>query len=370
MTPLATLLRRRILTQGPLPFIDFMSSCLTHPVHGYSVKGHRIGRHGDFITAPETSQIFGELIGLWMVDCWEKLNRPQQFRLIELGPGNGQLMQDALRAAAMRPAFGQAAEIHLLETNTDLMAIQNRRIGKTAVYWHKAVDSLPSTGPLIVIANEFFDALPVRILKLAEHGWQERYVDWDQKKFIPIEAAPQPPFPEKPGDDPEPNPYEPDTTYKPDVPHIREVRPAAAAFLSALLKATATGGGYGLIIDYGYTKPPNRETIEAIRDHHYVDPLSMPGKTDLAAHVDFADLSCKAQNHGATVYGPVSQRRFLTALGLASRARLLLAQANRKQKEQIQSDLYQLMASSKMGLVFRVMGFSSPGLPAPDGFAH
>ncbi len=365
MTPLATLLRRRILTQGPLPFIDFMASCLTHPVHGYAVKGQRIGRYGDFITAPETSQIFGELIGLWMVDCWEKLGRPDRFRLIELGPGNGLLMQDALRAAAIRPAFGEAADIHLLETNSDLMASQSRRIGKA--HWHQRIDSLPSTGPLIVIANEFFDALPVRILRLTGEGWQERHVDWDQKQFIPIEARPQPRFPAIPGNGSERDQHKPDTAYA-DTSHICEVRPAAEALLSNLIKRAADGGGYGLIIDYGYTKPPNRETIEAIRQHHYVDPLSQPGETDLAAHVDFAALSHSIQNNRGRVYGPISQRQFLTALGLASRARMLLAHADQKQKEQIQSGLHRLMASSKMGLIFRVMGFSSPGLPTPDGF--
>ncbi len=388
MTPLAALLRQRILDQGPLPFIDFMASCLTHPVHGYSVKGCRIGRRGDFITAPETSQIFGELIGLWMVDCWEKLNCPDRFRLIELGPGNGLLMQDALRAAALRPAFGAAAEIHLVETNTDLMAVQKRILGKVTTYWHKTVDSLPSTGPLIVIANEFFDALPVRILRLTKQGWRERYVDWRENSFVTTQAMPQPPFPDKTDhalgpvleshpdhSDTLPSDTVPsDTTHSDTIPsdtiRIREIRPAAAGLLSALLKRAATGGGYGLVIDYGYTEPPDCETIEAIRHHEYVDPLSKPGETDLAAHVDFTRLCDHVRNNGATVYGPISQRRFLTALGLARRALSLLAQANQKQQECLQSALHRLMASSGMGLAFRVMAFSSPGLPSPDGFEH
>jgi NADH dehydrogenase [ubiquinone] 1 alpha subcomplex assembly factor 7 len=360
VNPLEELLARRIRTQGPLTVAEFMAEALGHPEYGYYATRDPLGRRGDFTTAPEISQVFGELIGLWCVDLWDRAGRPDPFILGELGPGRGTLMADALRAARVVPQFLAALRLHLIETSPVLRQAQHRALKDFAPIWHDSIASLPQV-PSLLIANEFLDALPIRQLIKTETGWHE--------KLIGLSAeADSLAFALSPGPAPSAALVPPVLQDAPPG-SVCEVSPAALAVADTLARRVVGEGGAALIIDYGHTKRGCGETLQAVRRHQRHDPLDDPGEADLTAHVDFAALAEIASVAGATIWGPVTQGDFLQRLGIAARAERLLAAATPGQAADIGSACRRLIDPKEMGRLFKVLCIAGPTMPAPAGFA-
>jgi NADH dehydrogenase [ubiquinone] 1 alpha subcomplex assembly factor 7 len=358
-TPLLGELRRLIAVEGPITIERYMALCLGHPVHGYYRTRDPLGAAGDFTTAPEISQIFGELLGLWTAEVWHGLGRPAAFRLVELGPGRGTLMADALRALkAAAPDCLAAADLHLVETSPTLRAAQARALANAAPAWHDAIDTLPG-GPAIVLANEFFDALPVRQYQRTERGWCERRVglDGDALAF---------------GLSPDPTPEIAARERTPQAaPGAILTLPAVALDLTRRIAGRlAREGGALLAIDYGDLYGGTADTLQAVARHRFADPLEAPGETDLTAQVDFAALARAAAGEGAVVHGPVTQADFLLALGLAQRAERLAARANPVQAAAVKAGADRLTdrTTRGMGHLFKVMGLAGPGQAPLPGF--
>lgn len=359
MTPLARVIAEQIETTGPMPVARFMELALNHPTLGYYRTRDPLGAAGDFITAPETSQMFGEMIGLWSAVAWEALGAPTPFTLAELGAGYGTLMADALRAGRTKPGFVEAARLHLVETSPRLRARQEETLGGFDPVFHDDVAGLPD-GPLIVLANEFFDALPVRQLVATEGGWAERCIDRQPGgdggfTFTMGDQAPVADLPPSAAPGATPG-------------TIVEVSPAAQAVASELGGRCARAPGAVLIIDYGHAAVAAGETLQAVRGHRFADPLSDPGTADLTAHVDFGALGRCARDAGATVFGPIGQGRFLLSLGIAARAKRLMAAASAQQADDIEAALQRLLAPSEMGNLFKVMALASPDAETLPGF--
>ncbi len=362
MTALEKGLLERIALHGPMTLADFMAEALNHPKYGYYATRDPLGVAGDFITAPEISQMFGELIGLWCAVVWQGMGAPDPFLLAELGPGRGTLMADALRAARRVPGFREAAAVHLVETNPVLRERQAESLTaaglKRPPAWHDDFASLPD-GPMLVVANEFFDALPVRQFERSEAGWHERMVaaaeDGNGLHLAFGPAAPLPPLFVTPlGDSP---------------PGSRlEVSPASLTLAHALGARLADHGGAALIIDYGYAPSQPGDTIQAVRNHQYCDILESPGEADLTAHVDFDAITRAAGEGGAQVLGPLEQGTFLQRLGLDARAEMLLAGASAGQVEEIRAARERLTAADQMGVLFKVLALQHPDLPIPPAF--
>jgi NADH dehydrogenase [ubiquinone] 1 alpha subcomplex assembly factor 7 len=360
VNPLEEVLARRIRMQGPLTVGEFMAEALGHPEYGYYATRDPLGRRGDFVTAPEISQIFGELIGVWCVDLWDRAGRPAPFILAELGPGRGTLMGDALRAARVVPEFLTALRLHLVETSPALRRAQHRALRPWAPVWHDSIASLPS-GPLMLIANEFLDALPIRQLVKTETGWQEKLIglsaEADRLAFAlsPAPAASAALVPAQlraapPGS-------------------VCEIGPVALAVADTIARRVAGEGGAALIIDYGHVKRGCGDTLQAVRRHQRHHPLDNPGEADLTAHVDFAALAEIAAADGATIWGPVTQGAFLEGIGIAARAERLIAGATPAQAADIGSACRRLIDPAEMGTLFKVLCIAGPTMPVPAGFA-
>lgn len=360
-SPLQERLRVRIRTQGPLTIADYMTICLSDPEHGYYRSGNPIGSDGDFVTAPEISQMFGELIGLWCIHVWQSMGSPAAFRLVELGPGRGTLMADALRAAQVIPEFLAAAEIHLVESSRTLQAAQERSLARDGrrLNWHQNLVEVPA-GSAIVIANEFIDALPVRQFISRGRHWFERQVGLDSTEQLCVI--------EKKASDkaaeliPEP------IRLTAGEGAVAEVRPEVQNLLSALVERGQRFPLATLIIDYGYGEGSAGNTFQAVRRHRYTDPLIDPGEADLTALVDFAGLRCAAAHAGLTAWGAIGQGAFLTGLGLNERLQRLLAGANPIQQQDLVSGAERLVARDQMGELFKVLALASPGLSTPPPF--
>ncbi len=357
-TPLGERLAARIVRDGPLTVADYMQACLADPAHGYYATRDPLGVQGDFVTAPEISQMFGELIGLWCVEVWRSMGAPSPFRLIELGPGRGTLLADALRAAALVPDFGAAARLHLVETSPVLRDAQRQRLGPHAPTWHDALEDVPA-GPSIVIANEFLDALPVRQFVKAPQGWAERCVTADAHGFAFGTAR------EPLGDE---TLIPPAVRAQATVGDIAEIRPAADGVVRALAERCTTEPLAALIVDYGHVHSAPGDTLQAVAAHGFADPLGAPGAQDLTAHVDFAALAQAARDAGLAVHGPLEQGPFLLALGLAERCERLM-QAAGNDTGSIESAARRLVEAHAMGTLFKAMALTRPGLPAPPPFA-
>lgn len=357
-TPLLGELRRLIAVEGPITIERYMALCLGHPVHGYYRTRDPLGAAGDFTTAPEISQIFGELLGLWTAEVWHGLGRPGAFRLVELGPGRGTLMADALRALkAAAPDCLAAADLHLVETSPTLRAAQGRALPNAAPTWHDALDTLPG-GPAILLANEFFDALPVRQYQRTERGWCERRVGLDESGPDGGGLA----F----GLSPDPTPE----IAAEGAPGAILTLPAVALDLTRRIAGRLVReGGALLAIDYGDLYGGTADTLQAVARHRFADPLEAPGETDLTAQVDFAALARAAAGAGAAVHGPVTQADFLLALGLAQRAERLAARANPVQAAAVKAGADRLIDRSTrgMGNLFKVMGLAGPNQPGLPG---
>jgi NADH dehydrogenase [ubiquinone] 1 alpha subcomplex assembly factor 7 len=351
-------LRLHIQQHGAMPLDAFMHACLADPEHGYWRKSATIGAAGDFVTAPEISQIFGELIGLWAAVVWQRLAGPPGMRLVELGPGRGTLMRDALRAAKTVPAFLAAASIHLVERSAALRQTQRQMLAvppaaglamAPQVAWHNSLADVPA-GNALIIANEFLDALPIRQLLFMGDAWHERVVDVDPAGGLKFAAGKQVIF---------------EALVQPHPGDIIELRPAEEELLACI--AGRRDPCVALFIDYGPAAAGVGETLQAVSRHAYVDPLADPGNADITAHVQFASLAAKARAAGLAADGPMSQAEFLGRLGMAERAARLMA-ANPACAGAIETGVQRLMAPTGMGELFKVMVVRSGDLPPPPPF--
>jgi len=348
MTPLEAEIRRIIETDGPISVADYMRLCLGHPQHGYYVTRDPLGARGDFITAPEVSQMFGELIGAWAAAVWQQMGAPREVSLVEFGPGRGTLMADALRAAKAMPEFADALSVHLVEMSPALREAQQAKLG--AVTWHSQIEDVPE-GPCITIANEFVDALPVDQLVKGRDGWHMRMVGVvdDHLAFV----------------------VSPDA-----LPGRTEIEAPSGAILESrhdrpvalLARRIAGHGGAALVIDYGHAATGFGDTLQAVRGHRYADPLADPGESDLTTQVDFAALARTARREGARTHGPIPQGEFLRRLGIAQRAARLKQTATPQQAADIDSALARLTAADQMGELFKVLAIADPKLGALPGF--
>ncbi|WNK00778.1 SAM-dependent methyltransferase [Thalassospiraceae bacterium LMO-JJ14] len=357
MPPLAAKLKARIAADGPMPVDEWMQACLCDPDHGYYMTRDPLGRAGDFTTAPEISQMFGELLGLWAAVVWQQMGSPSGVRLIELGPGRGTLMTDALRATAQVPGFPDALRVHMIEASPVLRKAQQAALAAVGISatWHETVGDVPD-GPAIILANEFLDALPVRQLIRLGGAWRERLVDVDGEGFVFVGGA-------ETGAD-----LVPAHLRDAGEGSIFEYSPAVRDVTGTLAARLAAMGGAALLIDYGHDAPGLGETLQALKDHNFADPLSAPGEQDLTAHVDFAMLGDAAATAGARVWGPLGQGELLERLGIAARAATLLAGADQAQAQNIGTARRRLVDADAMGRLFRAVALTHPEAPAPPGF--
>ncbi|MGF1610988.1 MAG: class I SAM-dependent methyltransferase [Kiloniellales bacterium] len=362
MPPLAERLAQRIARHGPMTVADYMTAALTDPEQGYYATRDPLGRQGDFITAPEISQMFGELIGLWCADVWRAMAAPDPVLLAELGPGRGTLLADALRAARRLPAFAKALRLHLVEVSPQLRERQAAALAAfdlaAAPQWHDGLETLPE-GPLLLIANEFFDALPIRQFEKSPQGWSERLVALDGNGNLCFGLAP-------------PSPatallIPPAMRDAPDGA-VAEISPAALGLLRDIARRLVRHGGAALIIDYGAERPSGRPTLQAVRRHQPQAVLLRPGEADLTAHVDFGALAAEARAAGAAALGPVPQGAFLRAIGLEARAAALTRGASDAQARDIAAAVERLTAPALMGTLFQALAMTGTGLPSPAGF--
>lgn len=353
MTPLGRRIAEQITQDGPIPVAEYARLCLTHPEYGYYRVHAAIGAQGDFITAPEISQVFGELIGLWAAEIWSAIGRPGRIRLVELGPGRGTMMADALRAIAkVVPDFRAAIDLHLVEVNPLLRDRQEAALGDADPTWHASFDTIPE-GPVIALANEYFDIFPVQQFVRAVDGWRERVVTFENGNFsFAAGNAAEPPA---------------DLADAPPG-SIVETSPEAELCMTAIARRIARHRGAALVIDYGSMARGIGETLQAVRRQKKVDPLAEPGLADLTAHVDFAGLAAAARAAGTHAYGPIPQGTFLHRLGIAARAAALLKNAPGRQGSTIAAAIARLIEPSQMGTLFKALAVVDAAQPVPPGF--
>ena len=342
-------LAAEIAAEGPLDIAAFMARCLHDPLDGYYATRPALGERGDFITAPLVSQMFGELIGLWLVETWRGLGAPGRFILAEAGPGDGTLMSDVLRAARLDPGFLDAAELWLVETSGPLKTLQGERLPDALPRWAASLAELPPEAPLLLIANELLDCLPARQFQHTASGWAERVVGLDKAGALAIGLRPAP---AQLGDAP--------------VGAVVERSPAQEAFAAELAHRLARQGGAALLIDYGREAPGAGDTLQALAGHRKVDPLEAPGEADLTVHADFPAVLRVARAAG--VNGAlVSQGEFLRRLGIQARA-AALAKARPDRAATIARQLERLAAPDQMGALFKaVVLWTGPTPPAFEG---
>jgi NADH dehydrogenase [ubiquinone] 1 alpha subcomplex assembly factor 7 len=357
MSALRQELIKQILLEGPMSIARFMALCLGHPRLGYYMTRDPLGATGDFITAPEISQMFGELIGLWFAQVWLDLGSPEAIRLVECGPGRGTLMQDALRAAATIPGFTSAITIDLVEMSPVLKAEQLRRLSGSGIpiNWHDTLASIKTDRPILLIGNEFLDALPIQQFQYHAGQWHERLVGTDGE-ILSLGLAPEPES----------------MVQKPAAEgSILEISPAIQGLIFTTAEKLKAAGGYALFIDYGHIKSGFGETLQAMQKHGFVDPLLAPGESDLTAHVDFEAVAKAAKAQGLAVHGPIDQASFLRNLGLQIRAEMLMQKTNdREQRDKISAQEKRLtdMSRTGMGSLFKVTCLAANGQPAPAAF--
>jgi NADH dehydrogenase [ubiquinone] 1 alpha subcomplex assembly factor 7 len=353
---LGHLIARRIALTGPITIADFMAESLGHPRLGYYRRTQPLGAAGDFTTAPEISQMFGELLGAWLAERWQAMGAPKNVRLVELGPGRGTLMKDALRATRGVAGFHAAIDLHLVDINQPLRALQQEALGAYSPTWHERFDDVPndaSGGPMLLVANEFFDALPVRQFEKTARGWAERMVGLSpDRETLSLALAPG---------------ATPFSAYLPPAPEgaQAEICEAGRALAAAIGQRVKGQGGWALIIDYGYDSG-HGASLQAVGRHRGAAILERPGEVDLSAHVDFAALAAAA---GARAFGPVGQGDFLRRLGIAHRAESLKARATPQQSDVIDAALLRLIDADQMGTLFRVLAVGGTESAAPVGFS-
>ncbi len=360
-SPLLSEIRKLIASSGPMPVWRYMELCLMHPRYGYYVSRDPLGREGDFTTAPEVSQMFGELLGLWAASAWKAMGSPSPLQLIELGPGRGTLMADALRAMRVVPPLYAAVSVHLVEINPVLREKQKSMLsGVRSIAWHDTIDTVPE-GPSIIFANEYFDVLPIHQAVKRETGWHERVVELDATGRLVFGAA-----------------ADPIPRFEVLLPPLVRAAPVGAVFewrsdaeIMRLAARVRDQGGAALIIDYGHLRSDAGDTFQAIARHTYADPLRAPGQADLTAHVDFQALSRAAEDVGARVHGPVTQGEFLKRLGIETRAFSLMQKATPEVSADISAALKRLTDTGRggMGSMFKALAVSDPGLISLAGLS-
>ena len=366
-TPLAKKLKAQILSEGPISVAGFMSACLTDPDHGYYRRMPAIGAGGDFVTAPEISQVFGELIGLWCVVVWQQMGKPSHLNLVELGPGRGTLMRDALRAARVVPGFLEAVQVHLVDKNETLRGVQREVLSATGVpiHFHSEPSEALMTrsavpeGATIVLANEFLDALPIEQFEFADGGWRNRDVgiadNGEDFCFTPdLTTA-----------------YAPRTLPQNLVPKAGDIYEVSVHHhvlaKTGLQKRAEFGPLAALFIDYGHAETGFGDTLQGVAGQAHVSPFHAPGETDLSAQVDFQNFATQCRDAGFAVDGPVPQAGFLGRLGIVERASRLMS-ANPDKAGAIEIGVQRLMAPVGMGSRFLALGVRSRALPPLPGF--
>ena len=343
---LATRLQRLIAGGGPIPLAQYMALANTH----YYATRDPLGAAGDFTTAPEISQMFGELIGLWLADLWLRAGVVAA-TFVELGPGRGTLAADARRAMGK---VGLQPPVHLVETSPVLRQAQSARIAG-AVH-HDTIDTLPTDRPLLIVANEFFDALPIRQLVRTDEGWRERMVDWRGECLVPGVGEQR--F----------DAVIPQALSNTPVGGIVETSPASVSIMRELASRITAQGGALLAIDYGYEGPLAGDTLQALHGHRFADPFEAPGEQDLTAHVDFAALAEAARGEGAYAHNVIGQGALLNALGIAARAEALTRAAPDRAAD-IEAARARLTETAQMGSLFKALAITAPGWPIPGGWA-
>ena len=324
MTPLERALQDRIRSEGSLTVEAYMDACNSY----YYATRDPLGTAGDFTTAPEISQMFGELVGACLADCWARAGRPHGALYVELGPGRGTLAADALRV--MRAA-GLDPKVHLVETSPVLRAAQGEAVPGAS--WHETLAEVPD-GPLLVVANEFLDALPVR-----------QFVGGVERKLVIAGGGLA--F-DRDGD-------------------IVETSPARDQIVADIASRLVAQGGAALVIDYGHSKSSSGDTLQAVRGHRFAPVLADPGEQDLTAHVDFEAVARAAREAGAAVTPVTTQGQWLKRLGIAARARAIAATRPDRAAE-IDAARNRLCGRDEMGGLFKVVAIHSPGWPGPAGF--
>jgi NADH dehydrogenase [ubiquinone] 1 alpha subcomplex assembly factor 7 len=359
--PLQSEIKKLIKSSGPMPVWRYMELCLTHPQHGYYIARDPLGREGDFTTAPEVSQMFGELLGLWAAAAWKAMGSPPLLRVIELGPGRGTMMADALRALRVLPPLYEALSVHLVEINPVLRDKQNALLsGVRSIAWHDSLDEVPE-GPSIIFANEYFDVLPIHQAVRRETGWHERVVEIDDDGTLMFGVA-----------------ADPIPRFEVLLPPLVRASPLGAVFewrpdaeIMKIATRVRDQHGAALIIDYGHVRSEVGDTFQAIARHSFTDPLQDPGQADVTAHVDFQALVRAAEDLGARVHGPVPQGEFLKRLGIETRAATLMAKVTPEVSGDISGALKRLTAGGRggMGSMFKVLAISEPNLTSLAGLS-
>ena len=345
-------LRQRLIEHirenGPMTVADYMAACLYDPEDGYYATRPALGGAGaDFLTAPEASQMFGELIGLWCAHEWDVLGKPA-FNLIELGPGRGVMMQDMLRATERIEGFHEAASVVLVEVSAPLREEQAGRVPQAE--WAARLEDAPP-GPSLIIGNEFLDCLPIRQFFHGEDGWHEKLVGLDEAEQLTFGLSAALPAPES----------------EDEIGAVREIATGLESIIYEIERRLHEAPGRVLFIDYGYTRPEGADTLQALKSHQKVDPIETPGEADLTAHVDFARVAQLAADADLAVHGPVTQAQFLRGLGVDMRADAL-SRANPQHAQRLARELQRLTHPEQMGVLFKVICLSSPNLPPPAGF--
>jgi SAM-dependent MidA family methyltransferase len=354
---LSELIAHLIHERGPLNVATYMQLVLGHPTLGYYARREPFGAEGDFVTAPELSQVFGELIGLCLAQRWLELGQPHPVGLVELGPGRGMLMADAWRATRHVDGFHRAVRLHLVETSARLRALQAERLAGTGATWHDDFAEVPEGMPLLLVANELLDALPVRQFERSREGWRERLVTLDGAGRLAFALAPGI------------SPYSGELMRRhggAPLGRIVELSPAREALVRGIARRLVADGGLALLIDYGAVRLDG-PSLQAVRRHGRADPLEAPGEVDLSAHVAFGELAAAARGAGACAWGPLPQGELLTRLGAEIRlARLCAARPDRA--EHMREGLARLLDPARMGRLFLVLALTGDDAP-PPGFA-
>ncbi|KAA5801742.1 SAM-dependent methyltransferase [Alkalicaulis satelles] len=362
---LAERLRARIASEGPLPVSAFMMEALFDPMAGFYATKDPLGAHNDFITAPEISQMFGELIGLWAVECWGQMGSPDPVQLIELGPGTGRMMSDVARVLRAAPGLVEAAEATLVEASPALKMVQGRTLAgaPVPVCWAPRLEAI-RPGPTLLLANEFLDCLPIRQAVKTDGVWRERCVAMHPDEagrfaFVLGTALAQADL----------DLIDPSLRDLPDGTLV-ELRPADAPLIAALAERLHAHPGYALFIDYGSDTAEPGDTLQAIARHEKVDPLEAPGAADLTAWVNFEAVAQEGLKAGLQVFGVMGQGAFLKGLGLDVRAGLLAQGQDEAGRARITRQAARLCDPDEMGELFKVIAFASPDLPPPPGLGR
>lgn len=350
MTPLEQIIRDEIAVQGPMTLGRYMDMCLSHHMYGYYWTRDPFGAAGDFTTAPEVSQLFGEMVGVWLADAWVRLGSPNPCILLEAGPGRGTLMADVMRATKNAHGFHDAVQVHLLETSPALKQKQRDTLSQYAVHWHNSLDTMPVEMPVLFVANEFLDALPIEQLQYEAGEWVLRVVDIgpDNALRIVTQRAEE-----------DVRALASALTDQAKEGDILELSPAIDGFCHELAIFIKKQKGTGLFIDYGYVQSSFGDSLQALHKHQPVSIFHQPGMSDLTAHVNFEHVTVQLKSMGLHATKIVTQKAFLEALGIEMRIAALLARATSQQAIDLQSGYARLTHPDAMGTLFKVIGFTS-----------